>query len=231
MSKATLPCQNSRVTLMNNIGSKIFVFGAGGHAKVVIDAIEKQNQATLVFLGDDSKQLWGRDFFNYPVIGGREEVLNRVKALEVSAGAIAIGNNQIRKDIASWLKHNKVKLITVIHPFAQISRGASLGAGTVVFAGAIVNADSVIGENAIINTGATIDHDCVIGDFVHVSPGTNLCGGVQVGDGSFIGAGSVVIPGVKIGKNVVIGAGSTVINDIEDDMRVVGSPARKTNEK
>lgn len=216
---------------MNNIGFKIFVFGAGGHAKVVIDAIEKQNQASLVFLGEDNKQLWRRDFFKYPVIGGREEVLSRVKALEVSAGVIAIGSNQIRENIASWLKHNEVKLITVVHPSAQISRGASLGAGTVVFAGAIVNADSVVGENVIINTGATVDHDCVIGDFVHVSPGTNLCGRVQVGDGSFIGAGSVVIPGVKIGKNVVIGAGSTVINDIEDNMRVVGSPVRRINEK
>ena len=46
---------------------KIFVFGASGHAKVVIDVIEKQALYEIAFLVDDDLSLKGTDFFGYPV--------------------------------------------------------------------------------------------------------------------------------------------------------------------
>lgn len=211
---------------MSRTASRIFVFGGGGHAKVIIDCLEKQNQSQLICIADDNAKLRGKKFYNYPVIGGRSQLLNKIIELQLDGGVIAIGNNKTREEVAIWFRKNDLRLITVIHPSAQISRGVNIEAGTVVFAGAIINADAVIGENVIINTGATVDHDCLIASFVHISPGANLCGNVSIGHGSFIGAGSAIIPGMTIGKNVIVGAGSTVINDLEDSMKVVGSPAR-----
>ena len=206
---------------------RIFLFGAGGHAKVIADALEKQAKAELICFFDDNNNLWAQDFYNYLVIGGRSVLLSKYEELMLEGGVVALGNNAIRKDVSLWLKSNCVSLISVVHPSAQIARGVNINPGTVVFAGAVINADASIGEGVIINTGATVDHDCMIGDYVHIAPGTNLCGGVSVGSVSFIGAGSVIIPGVKIGKGVIIGAGSTVINDLDDGVKVSGSPARE----
>lgn len=204
--------------------NQIFVFGASGHAKVVIDIIERQGLYDIAFLVDDDPSLQGKNFYGYRVIGGKQELLNARNNLY--GGIVAIGNNQARSIVASWLTENKFDLVSAFHPAAQIGRGTVIGNGTVVMAGAIINSDSRIGSNVIVNTRAGIDHDCIIGDGVHIAPGAILCGTVNIRSGTFIGAGSTVIPNLTIGSNVVVGAGSTVIKDVPDGAKVVGSPAR-----
>lgn len=204
----------------------ICIFGASGHAKVVIDVIEREGRYRVAALYDDNLALHGQVFFGYPILGGRDTLLAHYQQGMMTAVIVAIGNNEIRAKVAEWLKRQDVPRVSSVHPSAQIARGVKIGAGSVLMAGAIVNADAVIGDEVIINTGATVDHDNVIADAVHVAPGSHLCGHVSVGYGSFIGAGSVLIPSVHIGTNVVVGAGSTVLNNIADDQRVAGSPCR-----
>jgi acetyltransferase-like isoleucine patch superfamily enzyme len=93
-------------------------------------------------------------------------------------------------------------------------------------AGAIVNAATTIGPAVILNTGSSVDHNCVVEDGSHLSPGVTVGGGVTIGRGSWIGIGASVIHGVTVGKNVMVAAGSVVIEDIPDDTRVAGVPAR-----
>jgi len=202
--------------------SKIFVFGASGHAKVVIDIIEKQKCHEIVFLIDDDATLKGSNVYGYHVLGGKQELLNS----KVKLGIVAIGNNKARLTVSSWLSDNGFNMITAIHPSASIARGVVIGSNSVIMAGAVVNSDCSIGNNVIINTKASIDHDCFIGNGVHIAPGAILCGTVFVGDGSFICAGATIIPNLQIGAGVIVGAGSTVIGDIQDNTTVVGSPAR-----
>jgi len=203
----------------------LVLIGASGHAKVVIDAIERGGRYRIAHLLDDNRALHGKPFFGYKVAGATESIL-AMSGKRKPWVLVSIGDNGARARIAAWLRAKGFRFASAVHPDARIGRGAAIGAGTVVMAGAIVNSDAVIGENVIINTGATIDHDCVIGDAVHIAPGANLCGGVQVGAGSFIGAGSVLIPGIRVGANVVIGAGSTLLNHVSDNVRAAGSPAR-----
>jgi len=203
----------------------IFVFGASGHAKVVIDILERTNKYQITALLDDDSALWGKIFFDYPIVGGREYMLNKMCSHEI-AGLVAIGVNKVRMDIATWLTEQGVVLCNAIHPHAQIARGVHIGAGTAIMAGAVINSGAWIGENVVINTGATIDHDCVIGNGVHIAPGCNICGDVHIGEASLVGVGSVIIPSMKIGKNSVVGAGSTVIAPVHEGELVVGSPAR-----
>lgn len=203
---------------------KIFVFGASGHAKVVVDVIERQGLYDVLFLVDDDPTLKGTEFYGYHVIGGKQELLDSRD--QVCGGIVAIGSNRARTAVAHWLIDNRFELVSVIHPFAQLARGVTVDAGTVIMAGAIINSDSRIGRNVIVNTRASIDHDCIVGDGVHIAPGTTLCGTVSVGDGTFVCAGATIIPNLNIGYNVVIGAGSTVIRDVPDCELVAGSPAR-----
>lgn len=203
---------------------KIFVFGASGHAKVIIDIIERQGLHEIVFLVDDDPALKDTKFYGYHVIGGKQELLE-VQG-KVSSGVVAIGSNRARLAVADWLIDNSFTLVSAIHPFAQLGRGVTVAAGTVIMAGAVINSDSRIGHNVIVNTRASIDHDCTIGDGVHLAPGATLCGTVSVGNGTFVCAGATVIPNLTIGRNAIVGAGSTVIRDVPDCELVVGSPAK-----
>jgi sugar O-acyltransferase (sialic acid O-acetyltransferase NeuD family) len=200
----------------------LIVFGGGGHAKVVIDAAEKQGFQRIQ-VADDAARVWGASLMGYRILGGREALL---QLHERPPAIVAVGDNGIRCAIADWLEIHGFPLATVIHPSVHLGRGASIGRGSLLVAGAIVNSDAVIGANVIVNTAATVDHDCVVGDGVHLAPGTHLCGEVQVGAGSLLGVGAVAIPGVKIGSRCVVGAGSVVLNDLCDEARVAGVPAR-----
>ena len=138
---------------------------------------------------------------------------------------ICIADNMVRKNIFKKLPNLDYN-INLIHPNSIISNTINMGIQTLVCAGVIINPHVKIGNGCIINTGSIIEHECIIGDFSHIAPGAVLSGNVQIGKGSFIGASSVVKQGVKIGCNVTVGAGAVVINDILDNTKVVGNPAK-----
>lgn len=198
--------------------SPIAVIGAGGHAKVVIAALLANNlEVGDVFDDDDSK--WGTSVHGFSVIGPIEAI----RRTRYRRAVVALGNNQHRREVATdW----DLEWQCVVHPAAWVDPTADLGAGSVVFAGAIIQADASIGRHVIVNTSSSVDHDCVLGDFVHVAPGANLAGGVRVGEGSLLGIGSCVAPGINVGPWATVGAGSTVVEDVAAAVTVVGVPAR-----
>lgn len=211
----------------NNARQKLLVFGASGHAKVIIDLIEKTGCYDIAGVFDDNLALRGSTVFGYVVMGGKDDLLMHTEFLKNYSVVVAIGSNAIRQKIGAWLIAQGATLSSaLIHPSAQIARGVLIGAGSVVMAGAVVNADSQIGRNVIVNSLAVIEHDCVIGNAVHIAPSATLCGGIKVGDNTLIGAGAVIPPNVTIGSDVIVGAGATVLQDIEDGLVVVGSPAK-----
>lgn len=204
----------------------MFVFGASGHAKVVIDVIEREGSNQIAAVADDDARRKGQTVQGYSILGGREDLLRVAQQQEIRHGIVAVGDNRTREEIVQWLGSRGFEFFSVIDPTAVMGRGVVVREGSVVMPGAIVNTDSVIGAHAIVNTGASVDHDCQIGDFVHLAPGTTLCGGVVVGRRTFLGAGVTVIPNRRIGSNVIVGAGSTVIKDLENDVLAKGTPAR-----
>ena len=204
---------------------KLVVFGAGGHAKVVLDIVEQQGDYEIAGLVDDDIKHRGKRFFGYPVLGTRAE-LPALRSAQLRHAIVTIGDNASRASVAALLDRDGWQFASAVHPRASIGRGVKIGPGSVVMAGCVVNADATLGGHVIVNTGATVDHDCRIEDAVHIAPGCHLCGGVSVGQGSLLGAGTTVAPGVSIGNRVIVGAGSTVIRDVADGARVSGSPAR-----
>lgn len=202
--------------------STLIVFGSGGHAKVVIDAAEKQG-VKQILVADDAEQNWGVQLMGYRILGGREALLQLDSRPPV---IVAVGDNTARSSIAAWMESHDFPLATIIHPSAQVGRGARIGRGSLLAAGAVVNSDAVIGANVIVNTGTTVDHDCIVSDGVHLAPGVHLCGQVEVGASSLLGVGTVVTPRVRIGVDCVVGAGSTVLADVPDGALVAGAPAR-----
>lgn len=189
----------------------MYLYGAGGHAKVIIDILRSQNIAVAGLVDDN------------PAID-RLQGLPILREVPTDASVIvSIGLNHVRKRVVEKLR---CTFGTAIHAHAVVSDTARLGEGSVVMAGAIINADARIGKHCIVNTGASVDHECTIADFVHLSPRATLCGNVSVGEGTWVGAGATVIPGVKIGRWCLIGAGAVVVRDLPDHSVAYGNPCR-----
>ncbi len=207
----------------DNFKDDVLIYGASGHAKVIIDAVIKEGKHRIVGIIDDDHTLWKAEFCGYSVIGGKDVLKD--KHYSGCKLILAIGDDAARKKLWRAISVLGYELVCAVHPSAQIGRNVSIGAGTVIMANTAINSGTKIRENAIINTGATVDHDCVLDDYVHVSPGVHLAGNVQVGELTHIGIGASVIQAVKVGRGVIIGAGAAVINDIPDNVTAVGVPA------
>lgn len=191
----------------------INLFGASGHAKVIMDIINA-NGNDVGCLYDDAPQY--NEIHGKPVFNANETTVEEPLI-------ISIGSSKIRELISN---RYKIKYATAIHPSAIISSSAEIGEGSVVMPGAIINSDTKIGRHCIINTKSSIDHECEIGDFVHLAPGSTLSGNVEVGKGSWIGVGACVKQGIKIGQNCMIGAGAVVVKDIPDNSVAYGNPCK-----
>jgi sugar O-acyltransferase (sialic acid O-acetyltransferase NeuD family) len=199
----------------------IYIIGAGGHGKVVLDIISKNEQYRAAAFLDDDLSLHNEVINGVKVLGKSEIALDNDKAI-----IIAVGNNKIREKLFNLMKSNDLEIINAVHPDAVINSFVTIGKGNVIAAGTVINSNTKIYDNVIINTGTTVDHDCIIESHVHLSPGVNLGGNVKVMSGAHIGIGASVLPGVTVGKNSVVGAGAVVTKDVPDNVTVVGVPAK-----
>lgn len=194
----------------------MILYGAGGHAKVVIDCVISQEDELEGFFDDKSDLV---SLNGYDVFGPYDETY-----LPDEKIVITIGDNEIRKRLAkSVIRHRFGK---VIHKSAILSPYAKIGDGSCVVQGSVLQSGVKIGKHCIINTSCSIDHDAVIEDFCHISPGVTICSGVKIEEGVHIGAGATVLPQVSIGKWCVIGAGAVITQNLPDYSLVVGVPGK-----
>lgn len=195
--------------------TKINIYGASGHGKVIFDVLRSQ-ELEIHAIFDDNPEV--KEFLNYTVT-------HKPKGDELQLPTVfAIGDNNIRKKVINSFQG--IISNAVFHRSAMVSANSHLGEGTVIMPNAVVNSGTRIGKHCIINSGAVVEHDVDLGDFVHVAPNTTITGNVKIGEGTQVGAGASVIPGIKIGKWASIGAGSVIIKDIPDYAIVVGNPGK-----
>lgn len=207
---------------------QVVVFGAGGHARVVLEIIKMRGEYDVVGLLDrglaNSTKLDG-----VPVIG-TDEILPKLRAQGVAHYIIAVGSvgqSSPRRRLFELAAAQQMEAINAVHLHSVVSPLAKLGRGLAVMAGAVINAGATVGDNVIINTGAIVEHDCVVGDHAHISTGARLCGGVKVGEETHVGAGAIVRQGLVIGADAVVAAGAVVIKNVPKGVTVVGVPARE----
>lgn len=202
----------------------LLVVGAGGHAKVVIDAWSRSAGPSdgLVIADDDPKKI-GTSFMSYRIAMTLDEAV-----LHGPAFHLAIGSTSVRARLHERLTRNGGRAVSILHPAASVAASATTGEGSFIAALAILAPDVRIRSSVIVNHGAVVDHDCIVGSFSHIGPNATLGGGVIVGAGVLVGSGATILPGVRVGDGAVIAAGSTIIRDVDPGETVIFTQVRKT---
>ena len=192
-----------------------YIYGAGGHGKVVLDAMQKAQISCISYIDDRKISSWA---------GLKVCALSDLPMSEEACFHLAIGDSMVREKIANNL--SLAKYFSVVHPTSVVAATANIGLGTFLAAQSVIGPDAQIGQHCIVNHAAVLDHDCAIGDFTHIAPLASVGGGVRIGKCVLVGAGAVILPGIKVGDYAIIGAGAVVTKNVASSITVVGIPAR-----
>ena len=214
--------------------TRLLVLGAGGFARETLDVVEALEMArpgsfTVVGVLDDAPSPGARALLGdrgVEVVGSVESFLAGAVDIEHDAFVIAIGHPGARSRIAENAPAGAVPSVPLVHPTASLGSAVTLGAGTVVCAGAVLSTNVTVGPHGHVNPNATIGHDAQLGTAVSVNPSAVVSGAVVVGDAVLLGAASVVLQGLTIGAGAVVGAAACVTKDVAERTTVVGVPAR-----
>ena len=201
----------------SNADRPLILLGGGGHAKVVAELADAVGRH-LIGVCDPALAAAGvHEWRGMPVLGN-DAALEKFSpdTHDLALGMGLVPGSRLRIERFKVLTARGYKFPSLIHPKALVAQAATIGDGTQIMAGAIVQPDCQIGENVIVNTHATLDHDVQIGSHVHIAPGAVLCGGVQVGIETFIGASATLLPLVIVGARCLVAAGSTLARSLAD---------------
>ena len=200
----------------------LVIIGAGGQAKVIIDALDFNTFREVIIVDPYAN---GEKLLGVPIVERLSSKYDQVPKKYI----VAIGDNYRRWQIVQRLLETdpETKFYTSVHETAFVSNRAFVGTGSVICAGAVVGVNSKIGSHSIINTKSVVDHDCLIKDYANMAPNVTLGGGVEVGVRSFIGISTTVLHSITIAGDVVLGADSFLNSNVEKASSIwFGRPAK-----
>ena len=105
-----------------------------------------------------------------------------------------------------------------------INDNAEIGCGSTIDRGSMSN--TIIGKNTYLDNQIHIAHNVKIGENCIIAGQVGFAGSSTLGNHVMIGGQAGISGHLKIGNNVQIGGGSGVINDIPDNTKVMGYPAK-----
>ena len=205
----------------------IVLFGAGAHAHVVIDIIEKERKYDIVGLIDSKREV-GSKFDDYLIIGRQENLKSLIQEYQIEGGIVCIGDNYWRGYLVDYILGEvpEFRFVNAIHPSCITGKGIKMGVGNIIMPGVIINPYASLGDHCIINTNTSLEHFCVMKNFSSLSAGVTTGGYVEIEEYTAIALGVTLFDRIKIGKHTVIGSGALVTKDIEDYVLAYGMPAR-----
>lgn len=205
---------------------RIVVIGGGGHAKVLLSVLRKSGYDVLGYTDPADRG----SILGVPHLGDDTVLPGVIGSCGQAQAVVGVGKtdiSQLRMQLQEDIHAFGLAFPVIVSPTSVVNEEATLGAGTVVFDGAVVNSGTKTGRCCILNTNCTVEHDCRLEDNVHISPGAVLSGGVTIGANCMIGAGAIVIQGATICADCTVGAGSVVVRDITLPGTYAGNPARR----
>ena len=203
---------------------KIIIVGTGGLAREFTDFF--YNQIDIIgYSAKDKEEYYeycldntGAIFFNEnitPSIVGTDKVV------------IAVGSPELKYKVYKDLSSKGFLFPSFIHNLSNISRACYINdyQGVIISPNVTITTDVDIGRLTYINTACSIGHDVKLGNFCQLNGG-QIGGNTTIGNYCLIGSGSTIIEKRTIGNNVLVGSGSVVMTDIQDNVTIIGNPAK-----
>jgi sugar O-acyltransferase (sialic acid O-acetyltransferase NeuD family) len=198
--------------------SQMIIYGAGGHAKAVMEMAQAIGAFRIAGIVDDNAALVGTSVLGIPVLGTRE-ILPQLASQGIHLAANGVGgiiNIDIRVKLFELLAGYGFAFPILRHPRATVEPSAQIYEGVQVFANAYVGSSAILHEKCMINTGAIVSHDCEIGSYTHIAPGCMLAGHIHVGERALVGMGVTTVIGLKIGNGARVGNGAVLLADVPE---------------
>ena len=149
----------------------VLIIGAGGHGRVVCDALMALGKNIAGFLDRDDRKVGG-DAMGHPILN-QEKTLAEIDPAKVVL-ANGVGDLRVRKAIHQTFTASGFRFETVIHPSVIMARDVAIEAGVQIMAGSVIQTGVRVAANALINTRSSVDHDCAIGMHAFFGTGRNI---------------------------------------------------------
>jgi sugar O-acyltransferase (sialic acid O-acetyltransferase NeuD family) len=205
----------------------MLIVGAKGHAREILDVLEKQSfSGEICFFDDSSKNLPGKIYDSFSLLTNLEDVRQLFKT--DNRFILGLGGVQNRRLLyEKFVTLGGIPYSIIAHTATIGRHNTFLGTGLNIMHQVSIFNDVSIGNGTLINSFASVHHDCKIGEFCEISPGARILGRVTIADFCSVGSNAVILPDIIIGSNVTIGAGAVVTKNCENNATFIGIPARK----
>jgi sugar O-acyltransferase (sialic acid O-acetyltransferase NeuD family) len=218
-------------------GLPIVIFGTGGISIETFNLIRKVNLSSSLkifdFLGfvEDKIELVGKKVLNQTIVTCDDEFSRFCSNYLLIGVIVPNGIPKVKKRIVEkilFLNIPNIVFPNVIHPSLNIDDSAvKLGQGNIITEGVKLTCEVEIGNFNLINLNSTIGHHVLINDYCVINPLVSLSGHVTLQGENLIGTGANILENKTIGLSSIVGAGALVSKDIEENVTVVGIPAKK----
>lgn len=201
---------------------KLLIAGCEGHASTCRALIDPESFMFIGYIlenGAEAKpDIEGKVFYDSQI----PELVKDGYVFHCGIGHIK--SSQARRKVMTAINSSNGMLINLISSASLVLTRIKDDQGLTICANAYVGPNSSLGFGTIINTGAIIEHGVSVESYCHISTGAILNGDVRVGSGSFVGSGVVVKEGIKIGNDAIIQAGCFVRKDVKSGEVLLNVP-------
>ena len=180
--------------MKNEADSAVHIIGAGGLGRDLVACFRNE----VKFAGWWDDQAGSENIImGLPVLGTLSDLEMRKSPVSF---VIAVGNPEVRSQIAARLRSCGHKPVSVIHSQANLYNGETIrvGSGTIIFPGVHITTDVDVSDNCVIHIGASLHHNVLIGSCSVIMPRVVLAGNVTVGERVYISPGKTYTHGANI---------------------------------
>ena len=208
------------------------IYGASGLGREILELARIVNEREqkwddFIFIDDGTVPAFVGGCETYTYNTAKEKFGSE---LEITMG---IGEPTTRGKLFSSIKSDGIPMPTLIHPNVHIPASATIGQGVIIQDGCFISVNVTIEDYVFMQPRCSVGHDCVLHEGCIISTYDSIGGAVSIGRYAFLGMSVAVKQLVVIGDYSIVGMGSMVFKDVEDEMIVMGNPARaiKRNEE
>jgi len=177
------------------------------------------------YLNDNTPE--GGMIGDYPVLGETNDWESLSNEVFFHFSLLSVGRMKQRVSLIKGFNIPEVRLVSLIHPTAQIAKSVKIGLGTLITAHAVIQPGASLGCCCSVRSGANIGHDVQVDNFVYIGPNSTLSGYSRVGLGGFLAPNSILRDRIIMGEYSVLGAGSAALKDIPSGTTWLGVPAKR----